>query len=204
MKNDVEDFNRVMRAMEVLGFKAVEQESLFRVLGAIVHLGNVSFDSEMKDNMETTNIATRQELNFASGLLGVNPEQLQENLTNKTQLTRGEKIISPLTLDQSLDTRDALSKSLYSAMFQWMVGKLNSIVDKQAKVNSIGILDIFGFEDFKTNSFEQLCINFANENLQFYFNQVRNSFNYSCPLYINICTPRCTTCKHLRRRSVWL
>lgn len=125
---DVDDFNRMMRAMEVLGFKAVEQESLFRVLGAIVHLGNISFDSEMKANMETTNIAAKQELNFSSGLLGVNPEQLQENLTNKTQLTRGEKIVSPLNLDQSLDTRDALSKALYSAMFQWIVGKLNSIV----------------------------------------------------------------------------
>ena len=86
-------------------------------------------------------------------------------------MTRGEKIITPLTLEQALDTRDALSKALYSHMFSMLVSRINEIIDKKKKEHSIGILDIFGFEDFKVNSFEQLCINFANENLQFYFNE---------------------------------
>ena len=170
-KDDVDDFNKTSRAMEVLGFKPQEQESIFRVLAAIMHLGNVSFGSEVKDNVDVANIQAKPVLSIAAGLLGVAATDLAEQLITKSQITRGEKIVSPLNITQALDTRDATSKALYSSMFSWLVDRINNIIDRKAKVRSIGILDIFGFEDFKVNSLEQLCINYANENLQFYFNQ---------------------------------
>lgn len=79
-------------------------------------------------------------------------------------------MITPLNIDQALDARDAVAKSLYSTLFSWLVQRINRIVCKGDKT-CIAILDIFGFEDFKENSFEQLCINYANENLQFHFNK---------------------------------
>mgnify|MGYP002402263829 CR=1 FL=1 len=121
--------------------------------------------------MEAATLTTQPVVQIVAGLLGVNPAELEEHLLNKTQVTRGEKIVSPLSMGQALDARDALAKALYSNMFNWLVTRVNTIIDKKSKHHSIGILDIFGFEDFKKNSFEQLCINFANENLQFYFNQ---------------------------------
>lgn len=171
VKDDVEDFNKCTRAMEVLGFKPVEQESIYRVIASVIHLGNVSFQPEVRDNVEVAAVQAKTQLSIVAGLLGVNAVDLAEQLVTKSQITRGERIISPLSVTQALDTRDALSKALYSSMFSWLVDRVNSIVDKKIKSHSIGILDIFGFEDFKANSFEQLCINYANENLQFYFNQ---------------------------------
>ena len=107
-KDDVDDFNKTSRAMEVLGFKPQEQESIFRVLAAIMHLGNVSFGSEVKDNVDVANIQAKHVLSIAAGLLGVAATDLAEQLVTKSQITRGEKIVSPLNITQALDTRDAL------------------------------------------------------------------------------------------------
>lgn len=77
-----------------------------------------------------------------------------------------------MNIDQALDARDAFAKALYSSLFSWLVARVNHIVYKGTKQTAaISILDIFGFENFTENSFEQLCINYANENLQFYFNK---------------------------------
>lgn len=77
-----------------------------------------------------------------------------------------------MNIDQALDARDAFAKALYSSLFSWLVARVNHIVYKGTKQTAaISILDIFGFENFTENSLEQLCINYANENLQFYFNK---------------------------------
>lgn len=81
-------------------------------------------------------------------------------------------MLTALNIDQALDARDAFAKALYSSLFSWLVARVNHIVYKGTKQTAaICILDIFGFENFSENSFEQLCINYANENLQFYFNK---------------------------------
>lgn len=88
------------------------------------------------------------------------------------QEARNERVITSLNIDQALDARDAFAKALYSSLFAWLVARVNHIVYKGTKQTStISILDIFGFENFAENSFEQLCINYANENLHFYFNK---------------------------------
>ncbi|KAI1903182.1 hypothetical protein AGOR_G00024580 [Albula goreensis] len=101
-------------------------------------------------------------------------------LTTRTLITRGESVSTPLSMDQALDVRDAFVKGIYGRLFVWIVDKINAAIyrppssDSKSLRKSIGLLDIFGFENFTINSFEQLCINFANENLQQFF--VRHVF----------------------------
>lgn len=95
-------------------------------------------------------------------------------MDNRTYLqeARNERVFTALNIDQALDARDAFAKALYSSLFSWLVARVNHIVFKGTKQTAaISILDIFGFENFTENSLEQLCINYANENLQFYFNK---------------------------------
>ncbi|MEQ2233212.1 Unconventional myosin-VIIa, partial [Ilyodon furcidens] len=101
-------------------------------------------------------------------------------LTTRTLITRGESVTTPLSVEQGLDVRDAFVKGIYGRLFVWIVDKINAAIYRPPSCEStvirrsIGLLDIFGFENFVVNSFEQLCINFANENLQQFF--VRHVF----------------------------
>ncbi|NWI80403.1 MYO3A protein, partial [Dryoscopus gambensis] len=117
-------------------------------------------------------------INSASAsLLCIQADELQEALTSHCVVTRGETIIRPNSVEKATDVRDAMAKALYGRLFSWIVNRINTLLkpDKHLSENddglNIGILDIFGFENFKKNSFEQLCINIANEQIQFYFNQ---------------------------------
>ncbi|XP_042745086.1 myosin-IIIa-like [Lagopus leucura] len=104
-------------------------------------------------------------------------DELQEALTSHCVVTRGETIIRPNTVEKATDVRDAMAKALYGRLFSWIVNRINTLLKPDKHLSgsddglNIGILDIFGFENFKKNSFEQLCINIANEQIQFYFNQ---------------------------------
>eukprot|EP00055_Hartaetosiga_balthica_P010944 m.48331 g.48331 ORF g.48331 m.48331 type:complete len:1511 (+) comp7391_c0_seq1:148-4680(+) len=170
-KNDRDDFQTLETSMEVLDFNQSEMEIIFKVLAAILHLGNTDFVHAQVKNMEGTRVKNDEKVGKVCSLLGIAPSGLATNLTTRFSYTRGERFETPLNYEQALDTRDALAKALYSNIFSWLVMRINRLVDKGKKQRSIGILDIFGFEDFEDNSFEQLCINYANENLQFYFNE---------------------------------
>eukprot|EP00039_Didymoeca_costata_P014654 m.239349 g.239349 ORF g.239349 m.239349 type:complete len:2341 (+) comp16067_c0_seq1:94-7116(+) len=177
VKDDVSDYINVERALQFLKFEN-QQENIFRVLSAIMHLGNIEFASVDTDQIGQRAVIgqgagdpARRELHTAADMLQINEERLERALTERFQITKGEKLVTPLTPEQALDARDALSKALYSANFQCLVQRINSVVNIEQPANTIGILDIFGFEVLQTNSFEQLCINYANETLQFYFNQ---------------------------------
>jgi len=112
----------------------------------------------------------------AGSLLGVNRKSIIEALTTKTIFAHGETVVSTMSREQSVDVRDAFSKGIYGRLFIWIVSKINSAIyhPKAGQHTSIGVLDIFGFENFDSNSFEQFCINYANENLQQFF--VRHIF----------------------------
>lgn len=92
-------------------------------------------------------------------------------LVSRTQVTRGETFVTPLNLGQANDARDGLAKAVYGRMFNWIVSFINETTRHSDSSNFVGVLDIFGFEDFQVNSFEQFCINYANERLQYFFNQ---------------------------------
>ncbi|GLH06473.1 Unconventional myosin IC [Gryllus bimaculatus] len=172
-KFDNEDFQSLLSAMQVLGFTSDEQDTIFKILASVLHLGNVYFHrKQLKHGQEGVEIGSDAEIKWAGHLLQLNADGIKRSLTTKTTEARNERVFTPLSIDQALDARDAFAKALYSALFSWLVSRINQIVYKGTKrTAAISILDIFGFEDFKENSFEQLCINYANENLQFYFNK---------------------------------
>ncbi|CAL8314601.1 unnamed protein product [Arctogadus glacialis] len=150
-KNEAEDFLRLMAAMEILHFTPEDKDTIFRLLSCILHLGNVFFQRYETDGQEVASV---------------------KSITFKVTETMREKIYTPLSVESAVDARDAVAKILYSLLFHWLTEKINAQVYPRQHSLSISILDIYGFEDLAFNSFEQLCINYANEYLQFFFNRI--------------------------------
>ncbi|XP_061534898.1 unconventional myosin-XV [Phycodurus eques] len=171
-KDDAEDFCRLLSAMDLLRFNAEERKGIYLLLSSILHLGNVYFQSHQAGGQEVAAVVSTQEIRVVADLLQVSPEGLQKCVTFKVMDTVHEKISTPLTVESSVDARDAVAKILYSLLFNWLIERINGRVYPRNEVLSISILDIYGFEELEVNSFEQLCINYANETLQFFFNKV--------------------------------
>uniref|UniRef100_A0A8C5QBR4 Myosin IXB n=1 Tax=Leptobrachium leishanense TaxID=445787 RepID=A0A8C5QBR4_9ANUR len=171
------DFERLKQAMEMVGFLPATRKQIFSVLSAILYLGNVTYKKKATGRDEGLDVGPPEVLDTLSQLLHVKREMLVEALTKRKTVTVNEKLILPYSLNEAVTARDSMAKSLYSALFDWIVLRINHALlnkkDVEEAVNclSIGVLDIFGFEDFENNSFEQFCINYANEQLQYYFNQ---------------------------------
>ncbi|KAJ8345179.1 hypothetical protein SKAU_G00293720 [Synaphobranchus kaupii] len=171
-KSDGDDFLRLLSAMDILHFSAQDQDSIFRVLSSILHLGNVFFERYEADGQERASVVSAQEIRVVAELLQISPEALQKSITFKVTEAMREKIFTPLTVESAVDARDAVAKILYSLLFNWLIDRINSLVYPKNEALSISILDIYGFEDLTFNSFEQLCINYANEYLQCFFNRI--------------------------------
>ncbi|BFF99983.1 unconventional myosin-XV [Drosophila madeirensis] len=168
------DWASLQSAMQVLGVSEGEREGIVRVLAAVLHLGNVYFHRrQLRHGQEGVEVGSDAEIKWAAHLLHISDEGLHRAVTSRTTEARAERLHTPLGIDQALDARDAFAKALYAGLFNWLVSRINSIVQKGGThdAHRISILDIFGFEDLAENSFEQLCINYANENLQLYFNK---------------------------------
>uniref|UniRef100_A0A672JM21 Myosin IXAa n=1 Tax=Salarias fasciatus TaxID=181472 RepID=A0A672JM21_SALFA len=170
------DFERLQLAMEMVGFLPATRKQIFCLLSAILHLGNIRYKRKTYRD-DSIDICNPEVLPVVSELLEVKEEMLFEALTTRKTVTVGEKLIVPYKLSEAGTVRDSMAKSLYSALFDWIVFRINHALlnirdlEETTKILSIGVLDIFGFEDYENNSFEQFCINFANERLQHYFNQ---------------------------------
>ncbi|XP_077591330.1 unconventional myosin-XV [Stigmatopora nigra] len=171
-KDDIKDFQRLLGAMEILHFTVDDQSAIFRVLSSILHLGNVYFEKYQTDGQELATVVSTQEIRVVAELLQISPEALQKAITYKVMETMRDKIYTPLTVDSAVDARDAVAKILYSLLFHWLTERVNTLVYPHQNTLSVSILDIYGFEDLAYNSFEQLCINYANEYLQFFFNKI--------------------------------
>uniref|UniRef100_A0A2A4K5C9 Unconventional myosin-XV n=1 Tax=Heliothis virescens TaxID=7102 RepID=A0A2A4K5C9_HELVI len=168
------DWSALCGAMQVLGIGDAEREDIIRVLAAVLHLGNVYFHRrQLRHGQEGVQLGGGAEVRWAAHLLKVPAEAMARALTTRVTAARAERMRSPLPIDQALDARDAFAKALYSSLFSWLVLRINSIVHRAGlhDAHRISLLDIFGFEDLEENSFEQLCINYANETLQHYFNK---------------------------------
>ncbi|NXX49181.1 MYO3A protein, partial [Tricholaema leucomelas] len=171
-------FESIEQCFKVIGFTLEELGSVYSVLAAILNVGNIEFSTVVSEHtIDKSNISNPVALENCASLLCIQADELQEALTSHCVVTRGETIIRPNTVEKATDVRDAMAKALYGRLFSWIVNRINTLLkpDKHLSGNddglNIGILDIFGFENFKKNSFEQLCINIANEQIQFYFNQ---------------------------------
>ncbi|XP_032100580.1 unconventional myosin-IXa isoform X8 [Sapajus apella] len=170
------DFERLQLAMEMVGFLPKTRRQIFSLLSAILHLGNICYKKKTYRD-DSIDICNPEVLPIVSELLEVKEEMLFEALVTRKTVTVGEKLILPYKLAEAVTVRNSMAKSLYSALFDWIVFRINHALlnskdlEHNIKTLSIGVLDIFGFEDYENNSFEQFCINFANERLQHYFNQ---------------------------------
>ncbi|CAH2104913.1 unnamed protein product [Euphydryas editha] len=170
-RNDALEFSDIRSAFKVLNFSDNDVWGIFSLLAAILHLGNLKFKSFNLNNIESSEVPDAITANRVARLLGVNKTHLCEALTRKTLIAQGEKIVSPISAGAAIEGRDALVKAIYGHIFEYIVEMINKTLhkDEQLSSGSVGILDIFGFENFESNSFEQLCINYANENLQQFF-----------------------------------
>uniref|UniRef100_A0A672NLI0 Unconventional myosin-X-like n=1 Tax=Sinocyclocheilus grahami TaxID=75366 RepID=A0A672NLI0_SINGR len=152
--------------LEDMEFTEEEIRDMFKLLSGVLQLGNVEFMTA-----GGAQITTQQVVANVSELLGLDSFQLSEVLTQRSMILRGEEICSPLTVEQAIDSRDSVAMALYSQCFSWIIMRINQKIKGKDNFKSIGILDIFGFENFEVNRFEQFNINYANEKLQEYFNK---------------------------------
>lgn len=171
--DDPKEYLETRRAMEIVGISYDEQDAIFRVVAAILHLGNVEFSKGNEgDSSQPKDEKSWFHLRTAAELFMCDVGALEDSLCKRVMITRGEKITKKLDPEAAALSRDALAKIVYSRLFDWLVNKINSSIGQDPKSKSlIGVLDIYGFESFKTNSFEQFCINLTNEKLQQHFNQ---------------------------------
>ncbi|XP_027131146.1 LOW QUALITY PROTEIN: myosin IEb [Larimichthys crocea] len=164
--NDKKEFTDTMEAMSVVGLSVEDQDSVLQLVAGILHLGNISFREE-------NNYAVVESLDFLafpSFLLGISQDGLCSKLTSRIMDSKWggktESISVTLNTEQATFTRDALSKALYTRLFDFLVDCINKAMQKEQEELNIGVLDIYGFEIFQRNGFEQFCINFVNEKLQ--------------------------------------
>ncbi|KAK4879221.1 hypothetical protein RN001_007367 [Aquatica leii] len=172
-RNEAVEFADIRNAMKVLNFTDSECWNIFQLLAAVLHLGNIKFKGITFKHLDSSQITDSGLVTKIATLLGIEKDQLHDALTNKTIFAQGDKVVSQLSKEQASGTRDAFAKGLYGKMFIMIIDKINGVIAQSKTTNkvSIGVLDIFGFENFEINSFEQLCINYANENLQQFFVQ---------------------------------
>nr|XP_025042231.1 unconventional myosin-Ih [Pelodiscus sinensis] len=163
--NDKSDWKIVRKAFSVIDFTETDIEHLFGAIASVLHLGNIQYEEDSNGHAIITN---GSQIKWISKLLGVHLSILQEALTHRKIEARSEEVLSPLNIDLAFYARDAAAKAIYGRTFTWLVNKINgSLANKDlTRKTVIGLLDIYGFEVFETNSFEQFCINYCNEKLQ--------------------------------------
>ncbi|KAG8055648.1 hypothetical protein GUJ93_ZPchr0001g33025 [Zizania palustris] len=171
--NDAEEYLLTRNAMDTVGITEQEQEAIFRVVAAVLHLGNISFTKGREvDSSVIKDDKSRFHLNTAAELLMCDCKKLENALINREINTPEGVITTTVGPNSATISRDGLAKQIYSRLFDWLVNRINASIGQDPSSDKlIGVLDIYGFESFKTNSFEQLCINFTNEKLQQHFNQ---------------------------------
>ncbi|KAH9653109.1 Myosin-15 [Citrus sinensis] len=171
--SSAEEYMKTKRAMDIVGISHEDQEAIFRTLAAILHLGNIEFSpGKEHDSSVIKDQKSSFHLQMAADLFMCDVNLLLATLCTRTIQTREGSIIKALDCNAAVASRDALAKTVYSRLFDWLVEKINRSVGQDMNSQmQIGVLDIYGFESFKHNSFEQFCINFANEKLQQHFNE---------------------------------
>lgn len=170
--DDAKDFAETRASLTRLGVSTEIQSALWQILAALLHIGNIKISASRSEAQLS---ATEPSVLKACELLGINANEFIKWTVKKQLITRGEKIMSNLNQQQATVVRDSVAKHIYSSLFDWLVETMNNFLAPEHVVeqveNFIGVLDIYGFEHFAKNSFEQFCINYANEKLQQEFNQ---------------------------------
>ncbi|VDK61597.1 unnamed protein product [Onchocerca ochengi] len=175
--DDYADFQRLLKGLRSIGFDTQELNTIFDIVGAILHLGDVHFVENIEDTKGGCMIepSSNLSLHYAASLLGLDDYELKNGLTVRIMQptkggVKGTIIRVPLKSHEASAARDALAKAIYNKLFDAIVARINKCIPFSDSTSYIGVLDIAGFEFFTVNSFEQFCINYCNEKLQNFFN----------------------------------
>ncbi|XP_069053321.1 unconventional myosin-Ib isoform X2 [Lepisosteus oculatus] len=167
--DDAANFRTVRNAMQIVGFMEDEVQSVLELVAAVLKLGNIEFKPESRVNgLDESRVKDKNELKEMCELLGIEQGVLERAFSFRTVEAKQEKVSTTLNVAQAYYARDALAKNLYSRLFTWLVNRINESIKAQTKTRKkvMGVLDIYGFEIFEDNSFEQFIINYCNEKLQ--------------------------------------
>lgn len=171
--SDEKDFEDVGNSMDILKFSPEEKHHVFKIVAGVLHFGNVKFKVDKKSTGDDGSLISNTDvLDHACKMFECDTKNMEKFLTHRHIGTRS-KVLVPYSVGHAQDARDAMVKKVYTELFQFLVDKINVVLSMSGikRHKFIGVLDIFGFESFAVNSFEQLCINFCNEKLQFHFNE---------------------------------
>ncbi|XP_067264645.1 unconventional myosin-Ib isoform X2 [Chanodichthys erythropterus] len=167
--DDAASFRTVRNAMQIVGFMEDEVQSVLELVAAVLKLGNIEFKPESRVNgFDESRVKDKNDLKEMCELLGIEQSVLERAFSFRTVEAKMEKVSTTLNVAQAYYARDALAKNLYSRLFSWLVNRINESIKAQTKKRKkvMGVLDIYGFEIFEDNSFEQFIINYCNEKLQ--------------------------------------
>ncbi|TPX56763.1 hypothetical protein PhCBS80983_g04287 [Powellomyces hirtus] len=168
--DDAAEFVETSKALSDVGISLQTQWSIFKICAALLHIGNIKIEAKRDESYIADDDPAMLQ---AASLLGIDVKEFKKWITKKQIITRSEKIVSNVNQYQALVGRDSVAKFIYSMLFDWLVKVINVNLSKEGVEEGqrfIGVLDIYGFEHFAKNSFEQFCINYANEKLQQEFN----------------------------------
>ncbi|CAF1217575.1 unnamed protein product [Rotaria magnacalcarata] len=178
-RNDAEEWKAIRHACKVLMFTDDELFEILRILAIVLHLGNIQYTAQSSKGIDSVTIKDSKLVEFIASLLEVDAKHLNSALVTRTLEVQDSKVARTLSASSAADVRDAFVKGIYGQMFEWLIARINITMKNKNNANhqmqsdeqlrSIGVLDIFGFEKFEQNSFEQLCINYTNEELQQFF-----------------------------------
>ena len=169
--DDAAAHDEVRAAFRTLSVPDADVAEIMAVVAAVLHLGNVEF-VEDSAHADASAVADAAALQRAASALGCDAALLERSMTSQEMSVGRERIVRPISVENARFARDTLCKAVYSELFDWVVGRVNrALRTDEPSAYFIGVLDIYGFESFAKNSFEQLCINFANEKLQQHFNR---------------------------------
>ncbi|CAO3572882.1 unnamed protein product [Mortierella alpina] len=171
--DDEAEFSNLKTALKVLGFQKKQVAQIFQLLAAVLHLGNLTFMEDTTHTNDACVVRNVDNLIFVADILGVDPEALQTTLTYKTKMIKKELCSVFLDTAGAEQQRDELAQALYSLLFSWIVEFFNVKLCHDTPANFIGVVDMFGFQQYSTNGLDQFCVNYANERLhQFFLHQV--------------------------------
>jgi len=169
-------FTELQQSLKIMRVAENQQGELWEIIGAILHLGNIMFTKGEGDFAEVDMDKTKVHVELASKYFGVEVEAFTNRLTLRGIKVRNQTIMKKIPFPEAIANASAIAKAIYDNMFLWLCKRINSElfqddVEDRESLNFIGILDVFGFENFPNNSLEQMCINFTNEKLQAFFNE---------------------------------